>query len=331
MASTTCEPSRTSAYDEDLRWRIVWQSEILEYSQEVIAQNLNIHQSTVSRTLHLFNTTGSVRKRPYPKERAFRKLTDSCQLLIYHLVVQRPGIYLHEIQSELLNVLLVDVSIATICRFLHESGFTRQRLKHVALQQDALLRELYVSDVSLFSTDMFVFVDETGTDRRNLLRKYGYSLRNKPAVNHSLLARGERISAIACMSVSGILDVKTVQGTCNGDTFYDFVHTHLMPHLMPFNGTNPHSIVVLDNCSIHCIDEVKEMLQGIGVLVFYLPPYSPDMNPIEEAFAKVKSELRAHDGSEIDLETLIHICFAAITSEDCRGWVEHSGIYNQSL
>ena len=117
MASTSCEPSRSSAYGEDLRWRMVWQSEILEYSQQVIAQNLNVHQSTVSRILHLFHTTGSVSKMPYPKERAFRKLTDSCQLLIYHLVVQRPGIYLHEIQSELLNVLLVDVSIPTICRF----------------------------------------------------------------------------------------------------------------------------------------------------------------------------------------------------------------------
>ena len=100
--------------------------------------------------------------------------------------------------------------------FLHESGFTRQRLKHVALQQDAFLRELYVSDVSLFSTDMFVFVDETGADRRNVLCKYGYSLRNKPAVDHALLVRGERISAIACMSVSGILDVKTVN--CESST-----------------------------------------------------------------------------------------------------------------
>ena len=72
----------------------------------------------------------------------------------------------------------------------------------------------------------------------------------KPALNHSLLVRGERISAIACMSVNGLMDVKTVRGTCTGDTFYDFVHTHLMPHLMPFDGFNPHSVVVLDNCAM---------------------------------------------------------------------------------
>ena len=144
----------------------------------------------------------AVYKRPYPKERAFRKLTSSCQLLIFHLV-QRPGIYLHEIQSELSSLLLIDVDISTISHFLCEAGFSRQKLKQVALQQDAFLRQQYISNMSVYIADMLVFVDETGCDRRNCLRKYGYSIRDKPALNHSLLVRGERISAIACMSVNG--------------------------------------------------------------------------------------------------------------------------------
>ena len=330
--STSCEPARTSAYSEDLRWRMVWQSELLGYSQQTIAQNLGVDQSTVSRTLGLFYTTGSLCKKPYPKERAFRKLTASCQLLIYHLVLQRPGIYLCEIQRELLDLLLVDVNISTICRSFHQTGFSRQKLRHVALQQDAFLREQYVIDVSLYNVDMFVFVDETGADRHNSLRKYGYSLRGKPATDHSLLIRGERVSAIACLSVNGLLDVKTVKGTCTGDAFYDFVHTHLMPYLMPFNGVNPHSVVVLDNCSIHHVAGVKDMLEEVGVLVHYLPPYSPDLNPIEEAFSKVKYELRAQNDTDTnDIETLLLSCFTSITTEDCHGWVNHTGIYNQYM
>ena len=58
------------------------------------------------------------------------------------------------------------------------------------------------------------------------------------------------------MSSAGLLDVKTFQGTANGETFYNFVQTHLLPHLMPYNGINPHSVVVLDNCSIHHVVEV---------------------------------------------------------------------------
>ena len=64
--------------------------------------------------------------------------------------------------------------------------------------------------ISIYTSEMFVFVDETGTGRRNTLHKYGYSRHGKPASNHSLLIRGETISEIACMSVNGILDVKTV-------------------------------------------------------------------------------------------------------------------------
>jgi hypothetical protein len=138
---------------------------------------------------------------------------------------------------------------------MHKSGFTRQRLHAVATQQDAVLREQFIVDVSLYSPDMFVYIDETGADRRNQLRKYGYSLRGMPAVSKSLFYRGKRISAISCMSINGILDVKTIHETSDGDIFYDFVLKHLLLCLMPFNGVNPHSVVVLDNCSIHhCAD-----------------------------------------------------------------------------
>ena len=54
---------------------------------------------------------------------------------------------------------------------------------------------------------------------------------------------------------------------------------------MPFDGHNPHSVVILDNCSIHHIPEIVHMIQEVGALVHFLPPYSPDLNPIEEAFS----------------------------------------------
>ena len=96
------------------------------------------------------------------------------------------------------------------------------------------------------------------------------------------------MSAIACMSIAGLLDVKTIIGISDGDAFYDFVHTHLLPHLMPFNGTNPHSVVILDNCSIHHVPQVAQSIQDVGALLIYLPPYSPDLNPIEELFQRSK-------------------------------------------
>jgi len=116
MAS--CEPHRTSAYREDLRWRMVWQCEALGYTHASVAENLGVDRSTIYWTLQLFHTTGSICKKLYPKEKAFRKLTTPAQLLILNLVVMKPGIYLQEIQDELQNVLLLTVDISTICRFL---------------------------------------------------------------------------------------------------------------------------------------------------------------------------------------------------------------------
>ena len=215
---------------------MVWQCEALGYTHARVAENLGVDRSTVTRTLQLFHTTGSVSKKLYPKEKAFRKLTTPAQLLILNLVVEKPGIYLQEIQEELQNVLLLAVDVSTICRFLHNSGFTHQKLCLVATQRDEFIRQQYILDVSVFKPEMLVFIDETGADRRNALRKYGYSLRGIPQKYNTLLVRGERVSGLALMSVNGLLDVRTVKGTTDGDTFYDFVQKYLIPQLMPFDG-----------------------------------------------------------------------------------------------
>ena len=114
-----------------------------------------------------------------------------------------------------------------------------------------------------------------------------------------------------------------------GDTFYDFVQEHLLPHLLPFDGVNPHSVVVMDNCSIHHIQEAVSMIEEVGAIVQFLPPYSPDLNPIEEAFSKVKSELKKLISSmEVrDIEIITLAAFASITKQDCQGWISHCNIY----
>jgi hypothetical protein len=84
---TSCEPQRCSAYAEELRWRVVWQLEGLRCTQEQVARNLNIDQSTVSRIIQLFHTTGSVSKKIKSVDSAFRSLTSPAQFLILTLVI----------------------------------------------------------------------------------------------------------------------------------------------------------------------------------------------------------------------------------------------------
>ena len=148
-----------------------------------------------------------------------------------------------------------------------------------------------------------------------------------PLVSHQLLVRGERVSALAIISTNGLLDVKVVRGTTNGDTFYDFIQENLLPLLMPFNGENPHSVVIMDNCSIHHIDETVPMIQDVEAIVHFLPPYSM---PIELAFSKVKTTLKTLDWDMkdiTDVETILLTAFTAITPENCRAWISASGLY----
>ncbi len=88
------------------------------------------------------------------------------------------------------------------------------------------------------------------------MRKFGYSLRGKPARTQKLLWRGQRVSALTAMAASGIIDCYTTTGSINAEKFEHFVTHSLNPLLQPFDGVNPHSVVVLDNASIHHVNHV---------------------------------------------------------------------------
>jgi len=309
---------------------MIWQKIVLQFTYEDVASNLNVDKSTVWRTVQLFNATGNVAKKTRSSSSPAQKLTKPVELSILHIVLRHPGIYLREIQSELLEIIGVNISLTSLCRFLSRVGFSRQKMKYAALQRDESLRSQFVTDVSIYRLDMLIFLDESGLDKRAGLRKYGYSLRGRPPVCHKMLIRGERVSLIAFMSMAGVLDCQIVHGTVNGDTFYNFVEKFLLPHLMPFNGTNPHSVVVLDNCSIHHIDEVVDMIHEVGALVHFLPPYSPDYNPIESLFSKLKTEIKAIESecdSYADIETIVLTALSSITTQDCVNWAENCNIY----
>lgn len=110
----------------------------------------------------------------------------------------------------------VDVSVSTLCTFLRDSNFTHQRMQLVAKQRDKEVRDIFAIYVSLYKSHQLIFVDETGSDCRDAVRKYGYGLRGKPPRSCNFLIRGERISSVAAMSQEGIVALRTVRGSVNG-------------------------------------------------------------------------------------------------------------------
>ena len=130
------------------------------------------------------------------------------------------------------------------------------------------------------------------------------------------------------MSSDGIVAVKQTQQTVDSSIFFEFVCGSPLPNLQPFDGTNSHSVVVMDSCSVHRVEEVKELFREAGVLLLFLPPYSPDLTPIELLFSKIKYYLKQHIdtiNAIPDPGPVITAAFNGITSEDCLAWAKHCG------
>lgn len=147
-------------------------------------------------------------------------------------------------------------------------------------------------------------------------------------MTHKFCVYGKRLSAIGVMSCNGIEDAYIAEGNVNSDMFLQFIQRSLLPILLPFDGDNPRSVVVLDNASIHHVDLVTRLVSATGALVRFLPLYSPDLNPLEEAFSKVKSSLRNNELAYQCTTTpriLISEAFLSVTIEDCQNYFKHAG------
>ena len=327
MSRLSAEPGRKSPYANDLRWRVVWQRLVHELTFSQIAGRLNISVSTAQRIFTLFEITGDVSPKLRGPRKYMRKLDDYMELFIVGVVLEKPSLFLFELCELIYEHSGIEVSEATVCRILHRHGLTRQKIKQVALQRSFYLRGYFMSQVLLYNRHMFVWLDESGCDNCNYIRKYGYSIRGLTPRCRRLLVKGTRISVIAAMASDGLVVCECTTGSVDSQKFFDFVRGCLIPHMHTFDGTSPKSIVILDNCSIHRVPEIKTLFAAVGILVFFLPPYSPDYNPIEEAFGFLKSYLRHHD--ELlqclpDPTTVIREGLNNI-KEHCNNWITYSG------
>jgi len=200
---------------------MVYQSLVLGNSLREIAQNLNVDQLIVSRTVKLFNDQGDVEKKIYPNNNGTQKLTLVDQLIVLELVLDRPGIHLHELQQQLVEETGTEVDPSTICRFLDKSVLSRQKTVIADKQRCEVMRAEYQIDMSVYMghPELLVFVDETGADRRNCMRRLAYSMRGMPATSRKFTFKGDRVNAICAISYDGLLDCCTTTGTVNADIY----------------------------------------------------------------------------------------------------------------
>ncbi len=166
---------------------------------------------------------------------------------------------------------------------------------------------------------MLVFVDESGTNLA-MTPRYGRAPRGERVVGSVPRNHGPNTTLFAALSLEGIQAAMTLEGAADRAVFDVFVAQVLVPTL------TPGQVVIWDNLSVHKSVEAARLIAAHGCQVLFLPPYSPDFAPIEQAFSKLKTALRRTGARTRDaLEEAIAAGLATITAADAQGWFAHCG------
>ena len=164
-----------------------------------------------------------------------------------------------------------------------------------------------------------VFIDESG-DKTNMTRLYGRAKDGQRAVDDVPLGHWCTTTMISSVRWDGSTAGMVVDGATTKDIFQAYVENILLPTLRPGD------VVVLDNLSSHKNPAVRDLIESVGVELWFLPPYSPDLNPIEKMWSKVKSILRKLQArTEQALITAIAKALEQVTANDAKGWFKSCG------
>ena len=164
-----------------------------------------------------------------------------------------------------------------------------------------------------------VFLDESGVNT-NLTRRYGRSIGKERVEDCSPLNTPQTTTILSSIRSDGSKETVTYFGGTTGTRFTEYLRTTLLPKLQP------EDIVVMDNLRSHHVKAVQELFAGNKHQLVYLPPYSPDLNPIEKMWSKMKSILRKwkiRDASA--LPDAIHKALNLVTPDDCLHWFQSCG------
>lgn len=165
----------------------------------------------------------------------------------------------------------------------------------------------------------FKFLDEAGSNLA-MTRVYGRAIKGARVIETVPHNYGENITMLASLSMFGIEAPMTINGAVDGVVFKVYVEEVLSPTLTAGD------VVVMDNLPAHKVSGVRELIEARGAKLIYLPPYSPDLNPIEKCWSKIKTYLRAAKAQTREgLERALREALLLITEEDAQGWFKSCG------
>ncbi|WP_244919405.1 IS630 family transposase [Nostoc commune] len=183
------------------------------------------------------------------------------------------------------------------------------------------LRHDYRRSLDKIDVRNLLFVDEAGLNL-SMTRLFARAVDGERAVGSIPGNKGGKVSLVGALNLDGLVAAMTVPGSINTEAFVIYVTQVLAPQL--WKG----AIVVMDNLKVHHAERVKIAIESVGAKVKFLPPYSPDLSPIELCWSKLKQFLRSCEARTLEsLDQAMALAVNYITEEDAFGWFNHCGLF----
>lgn len=256
----------------------------------------NISVVSLYRWKRTFRATNSVIIDPATYKPIGRPhaMSDENLALLYDLVVERPAVYLDELQSKVLDLTGLTVSRATISRELRTRlGLSLMITRGVHPNQSPEARTEFMWQVAGIPPEFLVFIDESGVVGRDASRTRSWAKRGGTTVRQPRYTERSHWTLLPAVSQEGMIACTVIEGPVRRIDVELFLRHELLPRMNRYPA--PNSVLIMDNARVHHGGRILELCRAAGILVLYLPAYSPDMNPIENAFHCTKSCLKREE------------------------------------
>ena len=238
-------------------------------------------------------------------------------------LTDRPTAYLDEIAWFIFDETDIIVHPRTIWNILHRARWSRKVARRIAYERNATLRADWIGKSSVWKNWQLIFIDESAACERTGWRKFAWGPQGLPTDGKQPIKRSKRWSVLPALTINGYLDgILMKQGGVKADDFIEWIATSVLPQ------TIPGQILVMDNCRIHHDQRLEPLVRAYGCQLQYLPPYSPDFNPIELSFACLKMWIKRHHmdiGLFPDFASFLVHAISEFGGSDARGWFKQSG------
>jgi transposase len=308
------------AFPVELRERLLKAVEQRSGSIGAIARLFSVSPGLIFKLLRQWRETGNVLPKPH-RGGPVPKLAAPQLERLRQLVQEQPDVTLEELQERLRAQAQGEVSLPTICRALQKLKLKRKKKKFFARERDPKGRRQFLQKVQAWEPHKVVFIDEMGINI-NLSRLYARAPAGRSVTEALPGSTPVQMSVAGAPNDRKLLALCSLKGAFDGVAFGAFMQQMVAPHLKPGD------LVAMDNVALHKSPQVDAAIASAGAHLLPMPIYSPDLDPLEPCWSKLKTHLRKVKARTVALlnkglaEGLL-----LVAAQDIRGWFAHC-VYN---